>query len=98
MSIDISKLDLSDPQVQEALRVLEEDITYNKRLKVFFENAYGWQRQAARLTADHKVTGVICGNQMGKSEIACAIVACHLTGVYPKWWEGNDSRKLPVSG
>lgn len=41
------------------------------------------------MTADHRIIGVICGNQMGKSEVTCAMLACHLTGVYPDWWKGK---------
>ena len=87
--IDINKLDLSDPEVIKALETLEYDQKYNEKLGWFYDNAYDWQRKAISLTSDHKVTGLICGNQMGKSETAMAIVAAHLTGVYPEWWEGK---------
>ena len=87
--MDISKLDLTDPQVQKALQVLKEEQTYNTRLKTFLDNAYPWQKKSIEMTADHRIIGVICGNQMGKSEVTCAMLACHLTGIYPDWWKGK---------
>ena len=87
--IDFSKLDLQDPEVIKLLKMLDKDQTYNSKLKWFYDNAYPWQREAIKLTAHHKVTGLVCGNQMGKSETACAIVAAHLTGEYPIWWQGK---------
>jgi phage terminase large subunit-like protein len=32
---------------------------------------------------------LMAGNQVGKSEAAAFELACHLTGTYPKWWEGK---------
>ena len=87
--MDLNNLDLSDPQVQEALRVLQQDHKYNSRLKEFLDSAYDWQKKAVTNTAKYRENGIICGNQMGKSEIACAIAACHLTGHYPDWWDGK---------
>ena len=96
--MDISKLDLTDPQVQKALQVLKEEQTYNTRLKTFLDNAYPWQKKSIEMTADHRIIGVICGNQMGKSEVTCAMLACHLTGIYPDWWKGKRyDRPVPVS-
>ena len=89
MMVDFSKLDLNDPEVQKLIAIIQKDDTYNTRLKEFLDQAYDWQKEAVMRTAISKVTGVICGNQMGKSEIACAIAACHLTGYYPDWWEGK---------
>ena len=87
--LDISKLDLSDPDVQKALKVIQNEQNYNTKLKWFFDNAYDWQKKAVEMTADHRIIGVICGNQMGKSEVTCAMLAAHLTGQYPSWWEGK---------
>ena len=62
---------------------------YNTRLAVFLDSAYDWQKKAVANTSKYRENGIICGNQMGKSEVACAITACHLTGIYPEWWEGK---------
>lgn len=87
--MDLENLDLSDPQIQKALKVLREEQQYNKRLQTFLDQAYPWQKKAVEMTADHRIIGVICGNQMGKSEVTCAMLACHLTGIYPDWWKGK---------
>ena len=81
--MDIQNLDLSDPQIQKALKVLRDEQQYNQRLQTFLDQAYSWQKKAVEMTADHRIIGVICGNQMGKSEVTCAMLACHLTGIYP---------------
>ena len=96
MTMDISKLDLSDPKVQEALRVLQKDQKYNTRLKDFLDMAYPWQRNLANLSKDYSVIGCIASNQTGKTESVCAITACHLTGEYPDWWEGKRFDHAPV--
>lgn len=87
--MDFSKLDLNDPKVLQAIKVLKDEETYNTRLKNFFDVAYPWQKKAIEMTATHRIIGVICGNQMGKSEVTCAMLAAHLTGIYPSWWKGK---------
>ena len=90
MGIDLSKVAPEDlDEVQRLLQNVAEEYKYNKRLQVALDRMYPWQKKAIANTATHKVTGVICGNQMGKSEVACAILACHLTGYYPDWWKGK---------
>ena len=97
MEIDLSQVSSEDlPRIQKLLKELEEHQRYNTRLAEFLDNAYEWQKKAINFTSDKKVTGLICGNQMGKSETVCATVACHLTGIYPDWWEGKKWDK-PVN-
>lgn len=31
---------------------------------------------------------IIAGNRIGKSELGAYETVCHLTGIYPKWWQG----------
>lgn len=38
----------------------------------------------------------LAANRAGKTEAGAYEVACHLTGIYPKWWEGRTFDK-PVS-
>ena len=40
MKIDISKLDLEDPEIQEALRVMEYEQVFNTEFKNFCKSAY----------------------------------------------------------
>ena len=87
--MDISKLDLSDPQVKEALRVLQEDQKFNTEFKNYCVQAYDWQKGALALTADHNLVGLVSGNRTGKSYTAAAAVTMALTGDYPDWYEGK---------
>ena len=90
MKLDLTNVSPEDlPRVQELLGKVVENVKYNTYLQTSLDRMYPWQRKAIKFTADHKVTGVICGNQMGKSEVCCAVLACHLLGIYPDWWEGK---------
>jgi len=37
----------------------------------------------------HKLRLFMAGNRVGKSFAAAFEIACHVTGVYPDWWEGK---------
>ena len=87
--IDYDALDTTDPQVIKALDVAAKEVKYNTRLYEFLEIAYPWQKEAIKMTKDHRVVGLIASNQTGKSETAMSLVACLATGVIPDWWEGR---------
>ena len=94
MEIDLSKVSEEDlPRVKKLLAEVGQHQKYNTRLAVFLDSAYDWQKKAVANTSKYRENGIICGNQMGKSEVACAITACHLTGIYPEWWEGKKFDK-----
>ena len=90
-----NELDISDPKVIEALKVLQHEEKYNTRLKNFLDIAYPWQKQIANLTSDYSVIGCIASNQTGKTETVCAIVCMHLLGEYPKWYTGKKYLETP---
>ena len=78
-----------------------QEIKYNSRLYDFLAQAYPRQKEAVGMTKDNRVIGVVASNQTGKSEVTCAMVACHATGIYPDWWKGRKySRpvKIMVAG
>lgn len=85
-----------NPELVKALKVLQHDKRYNTKLQWFWDNAYPWQREYIALTETHQVTGLIASNQTGKTETVCAVVAAHLTGLYPDWWEGKRFEKPPI--
>lgn len=39
--------------------------------------------------ATHDERAFIAGNRVGKTSAVCYEGTCHLTGWYPKWWEGR---------
>lgn len=73
----------------EQLRLtrLEADLRKWERAKFF--TPYPKQRAfiaASRDTFELMMSG---GNGVGKTELGAFIMACHLTGEYPEWWEGH---------
>lgn len=71
-SIETNKIDSYYPDEGPLRREL-----YKKHLEFF------------RLGADHKQRLVLAANRVGKTEGMGAFeVACHVTGIYPDWWEG----------
>ncbi len=37
----------------------------------------------------HRERCMMAANRVGKTDAACYELTCHLTGIYPKWWEGR---------
>ena len=87
--MDLSKLDLTDPAIQEALRVLQDDQQFNSEFRIYCDSAYGWQKEALAMTANHSLVGLVSGNRTGKSYTAAAMAAMCLTGKYPEWYAGK---------
>ena len=87
--MDLTKLDLDDPDIQEALRVLQYDQKFNTEFKFFVDSAYWWQKKALNFTKDHSLVGLVSGNRPGKSYSAAGMATMCLTGKYPKWYEGK---------
>ena len=94
MKIDLTKVAPEDlPRVKQLLAEVADHEKYGSHLAKFLENAYDWQKQVVRFTKDKTVIGTISANRVGKTEIGCAIIACHLTGYYPDWYEGKVFKK-----
>ncbi len=43
--------------------------------------------------ADNRVRILMGGNRTGKTELGAYEVTCHLTGLYPHWWQGRRFEK-----
>jgi len=50
---------------------------------------YIMQKEFFDLTLRHREVALFAGNQLGKTEAAAFMMACWLTGIYPKWWGGR---------
>ena len=46
----------------------------------------------------HKIVDVRGGNRGGKSEACAFTMACHITGIYPDWWQGLKFREPFIYG
>lgn len=49
-----------------------------------------------RQSANYREVIMMAANRVGKTECGAYATACHLTGVYPEWWEGKKFDK-PIS-
>ena len=57
--------------------------------KMDFFKPYAKQRDFIRAQADHRQTLMLAANRVGKTHTAAHILAFHLTGLYPGWWDGK---------
>lgn len=74
----------------ELLKEQEERRYYNKLS--WFE-PYEWQKRLSNASDDSKQMLAMCANQIGKSTAGAYITACHLTGLYPDWWQGHKFKE-----
>ena len=80
--------DLDENEIRETLKLidsLEKDKKYNKLL---YFKPYPYQAKLFEMGAKYAERFFQAGNQIGKSEGGAFEVACHATGLYPKWWKG----------
>src|ERR1039457_4223159 len=52
---------------------------------------YGYSPQEHQVAVHedkHKIIDIRGGNRSGKSESSAFTMACHITGIYPDWWQG----------
>jgi phage terminase large subunit-like protein len=77
-----------DQTEEKLLQLLEELKERQKYWKIKQFEPYGWQREFIELSLDNKQLLAMTGNRCGKTYTGGFIMACHLTGIYPDWWEG----------
>jgi len=85
---DLSWVDKLTEKEKAALLAHAQDVLAKTRLEDY--QAYPKQREFHRAGADLNVRErlLIAGNQLGKTWSAGFELAMHLTGRYPKWWDG----------
>jgi len=74
---------------EQILRELERTVAARKFNKLAHWQPYERQNEFFTLGATKRERLFMAGNQCGKSESAAFEMAVHLTGQYPKWWEGK---------
>jgi len=72
--------------LEKQLLLVEKRMLENKLL---YYNPYTKQRDFHAMGAVKKERLLMAGNQTGKTWCGGAETAFHLTGMYPKWWEGR---------
>lgn len=50
---------------------------------------YGWQKDFITASSNCAQLLAMTGNRCGKTFSGAYIMACHLTGLYPDWWDGR---------
>lgn len=81
--------ELSQADLEELLGQLEA-LDYRKTYQQFFDfQPYPKQREFLDLGATKRERLLIAGNQNGKTHTGAFEAACHMTGLYPKWWKGR---------
>lgn len=90
---------LTDEEAQEALTLLTAlaRLTEREKLHSYYPDTGPLRRELYpkhleyfRLGARYKQRLALCANRIGKTEgMGGYEMACHLTGLYPDWWEGH---------
>ena len=85
-------------KMAKARRVMELVDTY-RQLKAenpsAFYTPYPWQDKLYRAGAANKQRLLMAANRVGKTYSAAFEVACHVTGMYPDWWQGERFSYAP---
>ena len=65
---------------------LEAHIEHFAKILIF--EPYPWQQEFYDMGTAFKKRMIMAANRVGKTYSAAFEVACHLTGLYPPWWNG----------
>lgn len=90
---------------EELMILLQEKERRNRqnKIKTYFPDEgpcrrelYPKQMRFFKMGKDHTERLFIAGNRVGKTTAGAFELTCHLTGLYPDWWEGRKFNK-PIS-
>lgn len=79
-------MDSSEERLLQLVKELQERQKFWK-MKSF--SPYGWQRTYISESHKNQQLLAMTGNRCGKTFTGAYIMAVHLTGIYPDWWEGH---------
>lgn len=91
---------MTQPSIAELQEILSglQALDYRKTYQQFFDfKPYPKQMEFLALGATKRERLLIAGNQNGKTHTGAYEAACHLTGLYPKGWQGRRFEK-PTKG
>jgi phage terminase large subunit-like protein len=91
---------MAEPSVADLKEILAglEALDYRRTYQQFFDFApYRKQKEFLDLGAAKAERLLIAGNQNGKTHVGAFEAACHMTGLYPDWWNGRRFAK-PTRG
>lgn len=84
---------LSEDERQRLTKLLDERKRRERFGLIRAFKPYQWQKDLANASLNYAQLLAMCANQIGKTTGGAYIVACHLTGLYPDWWEGHRFNK-----
>ena len=84
---------LSVAERAELLELLEERAEYEKYNFLEFFEPYEFQKKFFAASLNAKRRFLCAANRVGKSFSEAVEMSCHLTGIYPDWFEGHKFDK-----
>lgn len=91
---------MAEPSAAELKDILVglQALDYRRTYQQFYDfKPYAKQREFLLAGAAFPERLLVAGNQNGKTHIGAYEVACHMTGLYPDWWQGRRFTK-PTRG
>ena len=79
-------------QLQDLAIDIAEDMKFNQ-LKYFRPFEHQLRFFATGNNPVNERRGILAANRIGKTVSTCYETACHLTGIYPEWWNGYRYNK-----
>jgi phage terminase large subunit-like protein len=82
-------------ELLELLEYKEKEYHYNRKTSLFPDTGpyrrelYKAHIQFINASINHSQLAFVAANRTGKTKTGAYIMACHLTGEYPIWWEGR---------
>ena len=80
---------MSELTQERLLSLMQELKERQKFWKMKSFKPYGWQEEFIKASSNCFQLLAMTGNRCGKTHSGGFIMACHLTGLYPDWWEGR---------
>ncbi len=91
---ELNQLSRRDDQIEEAWGAVIKELEGRKKSRgIDFYTPHAKQLEFHRAGRDFPERAFCAGNRLGKTEGGCAEDTYHLTGLYPKWWEGKRFHK-----
>ena len=80
---------LSAEELERAIALLHKQVEFREFNKIDYYEPYDWQEKFIEASLENRQLLAMTGNRCGKTFTGAFIMACHLTGLYPEWWEGR---------
>ena len=79
----------TEAELRAILEGLEAAVRHRQFGKFYFFEPHPKQAEHLAKGARYRERLLMAGNRQGKTETGAFEAACHMTGQYPKWWQGR---------